>query len=82
MRTLFLGQQFVGEDLGEFIKRSFRTLEESSQEDAMVIADGYTVENFTETRTLNANTANATQVANFLATFIRDLQKRSINRVE
>lgn len=34
----------------------------------------YTVSNFTPTRTLNAGTATTTQVANFVATLVSDMQ--------
>lgn len=84
MRELYLGRQFLGEDLSKFLERSFRTLEEASHEDAMVIADGYTITNApaTPVRTLDPTTATLSQLAAFVATFIGDLQKRTINRVE
>jgi hypothetical protein len=82
MRPISLGFRFIDEDFSAWAERSFRTVEDASQEDATVIADTYSVSNFTPTRTLNAGTATATQVANFIATFIDDLQKRSPNRVE
>jgi hypothetical protein len=83
MKTnLNLGKQGMNEGIETFVQRSFRTLEEASNEDAMVIADSYTVSNFTDTRSLNAGTATLAQLAAFVATFISDLQKRSINRAE
>jgi hypothetical protein len=83
MRELYLGSRLVGEDLDGFVAGLVRKLEDASHEDAMIIADAYTVTApATPVRTLNPATATVTDVANFLATFISDLQKRTINRVE
>jgi hypothetical protein len=82
MRPITLGFRFYGEDFETWAERALHEIENASIEDATVIADTYTVSNFTASRTLNAGTATATQVANVLATFIDDLQKRSPNRVE
>jgi hypothetical protein len=82
MRPLSLGYRFFSEDFTAWAERAFREIENASQEDAIVVADSYTVSNFTATRTLNAGTATLPQLAAFVATFIDDLQKRSPNRVE
>jgi hypothetical protein len=82
MRPLSLGYRFQGENFQQWAERAFREIELCSLEDAIVVADSYTVSNFTASRTLNAGTATTTQLANFVATFINDLQKRSANRVE
>jgi hypothetical protein len=59
---------------------AFQEISNASREDAVAIADGYTVTNFTASRTLNAGTATTAQVAAFIATLIDDLQKRGQNR--
>jgi hypothetical protein len=82
---LSLGWMKSGESPEEFVNRTLRTLEEASYEDAMVIADAYGVTlpaNFTPVRTIDPTTASLQVLANFVATFITDLQKRSINRAE
>lgn len=64
-----------------FVLESLREIEKASAEgDAGQVADAYTLSNFTETRTLDASTATATDVADVLATFIFDLQKRGSKR--
>jgi hypothetical protein len=62
------------------IANAFTELSNASREDAVLIADSYTVTNFTASRTLNAGTATTAQLAAFVATFIDDLQKRGPNR--
>lgn len=71
--TVDPGQRFLFEALREIEKASLVG-------DAGTVADGFTVSNFTETRTLNAGTATASDVANVLATFISDLKKRGSKR--
>jgi hypothetical protein len=83
MKTnLSFGQKGMGESTDDFLSRALRIIEEASNEDAMLIADAFSVTNFTATRTLNAGTATTAQLAAFVATLISDLQKRSINRAE
>jgi hypothetical protein len=82
MRQLSLGFRFPGEDPIEWMERAIREIERASLEDAMIVADSYTVSNFTESRSLSASTATTAQLANFVATFIYDLQRRSANRAE
>jgi hypothetical protein len=82
MRPVVLGFRFYDEPFEQWAERALHDIENASIEDAMVVADAYTVSNFTASRTLNAGTATTTQLANFIATFIDDLQKRSPNRVE
>ena len=47
----------------------------SVESDPAVIASNFTVENYTETRNLNAGTATTTDIANVLATLISDLAR-------
>jgi hypothetical protein len=64
-----------------FVFEALREIEKASLEgDAGQVADAYTVTNFTETRTLDAGTATASDVADVLATLISDLQKRGTKR--
>jgi hypothetical protein len=83
MRPVLFGFKFPGEPFEAWAERGFREIENCSLEDAIVVADSYTLGTFTPLRALPATGAiTATQVANVLATFIDDLQKRSANRVE
>jgi hypothetical protein len=83
MRQVQFGWRFPGEDFAPWAERALRTIEDASLEDAIVIADAYTLGTFTPLRALpNTGTITATQVANVFATFLDDLQKRSVNRVE
>jgi hypothetical protein len=64
-----------------FVLGALRAIEVASTEDyAADAADGFDVTNYTETRTLDASTATATDVANVLATFLFDLKKRGSKR--
>ena len=83
MRPVQFGYRFPGEDFEPWADRAFRLIEDGSLEDAITIADAYTITaGFTPTRSINAATATVTQLANLIATFLDDLQKRSTNRVE
>ena len=65
------------------LQTALRQIEQASQEDAMVIADDYTVTlPATLQRTFNPGTATLADVANVLATFLWDLQHRGSNRGE
>jgi len=68
------------EDQEHYLQRALQDISDASLEDAIYIADGFTVTNFTPSRTLNAGTATATQVANAFCTFIDDLKKRGSRR--
>lgn len=48
--------------------------------DAFDVADGFSVTNVAETRSLDPTTAQLSDVANFIATFISDMQKRGQKR--
>lgn len=61
---------------------AFQEIERASQEDALVYADAMEVTGFTETRTLDMATASATDIGNFLATFVSDCKKRGQNRTQ
>jgi hypothetical protein len=64
-----------------FVLEALREIEKASAEaDAGQVADAFTLSNYTETRTLNAGAATLGDVANVLATFISDLQKRGTKR--
>lgn len=82
MREISVGTPVPGQSFEDFAKGIFQQIEQASREDALTIADGYSVVNFTTTRTLDASTATTAQLANFIATFIDDLQKRGPNRVQ
>jgi hypothetical protein len=52
----------------------------SRENDPNVYADGFTMENATTTRTMDADTATTAQVADVLATFINDHKNRGSKR--
>lgn len=60
---------------------ALRTIETESESGMETILDEYSIANFTELRILNAGTATAGDVANFLCTLINDIQKRGSSRV-
>lgn len=65
----------------QFIFKALKEIEHASSEDyASDAADSFEITNYTETRTLDAATATATDVANVLATFLFDLKKRGSKR--
>lgn len=66
----------------DYVMNCLKEIESASLEDAIYVADDMTVSNFTTSRTLNAGTATTTQLANFVATFIDDLQRRGKNRTQ
>jgi hypothetical protein len=69
------------EPADRFVLEALREIEKASAEaDVGQVADAFTLSNFTATRTLDAATATASDVANVLATFISDLQKRGTKR--
>ena len=79
MKELYF-RRGAGEKTDAYLDRVLTEIADASLIDALKIADEYTVTNFTATRALDAGTATATQVANVLATFIDDLQRRGSNR--
>lgn len=83
MRPVSLGRPNVSNDPETFrrwVLGAFAEIERASNEDAFVVADDFTVTGHTATRTLDAATATATDVANVLCTFIEDLQNRGMKR--
>lgn len=61
---------------GKFLLSSLREIERASFEsDPALIATDFTVSNFTETRSLDVGTATLTDLKNFVATFIYDMQR-------
>jgi hypothetical protein len=70
-----------GQSFEDWVRASLREIEDASQQDALLIADDFTVGTFTELRALpNTGTVTAAQVGNFLATFINDMHKRGSRR--
>lgn len=60
----------------QWVLQALKEVELASYEyDPASIASGFTISNYTETRTLNAATATATEIANVLATLILDLRR-------
>lgn len=71
----FSGQPSApGQQQIQWILNALGMIQTNSNIDAMVIAAGYTVKNYTPTRTLNAGTATLADVANVLATILADLK--------
>ena len=58
----------------KFVMGAFREIEQASHEERFInVVTAFKVTNYTKTRTLDASTATATDIANFLATLIADL---------
>jgi hypothetical protein len=81
MREIFVGRPIQGGEL-QWLVQAVAEIENASREGVFNVADAFTIENFTETRTLDASTATVADLANFVATFIDDLQKRGSKRVD
>jgi hypothetical protein len=79
VRPVQLGQPMKGQEI-QWIINALYEIERASQEDRSEIADGYTVTNLTTNRVLNSGTATVAQVAQVLATFLQDTQKRGSYR--
>lgn len=66
----------IGTAEGKFVLGALQEIARASVEsDPALIASDFTLENYTETRTLDAATATATDIANVLCTLISDLAK-------
>lgn len=79
MRPVHIGS--AAGDKKAWVERALAEIERASQEERFIdIADAYTVENFTPTRTLDAATATAGDIADFLATLITDLKLGQVKR--
>ena len=82
MRALYLGSPSESvmsvEQHRQWVHDAIQTIEQASHEDAdvSVIAQDFTISNYTETRTLNAGTATLADLANVVATFIDDIKAR------
>ncbi len=64
------------------IERQFREVERELQW-LTEVADAFSLTGtFTEQRTIDAGTATATDLRNVLCTFLSDLKKRGVNRVD
>ena len=69
------------EPFDRFVLEGLREIERASFEnDTSEIADGYTLSNFIETRTLDVSTATLTDVKNVLATLLFDMQNRGVKK--
>lgn len=79
MRRVSLGiapPGLAGTAEGRFMLGAVRQLALATFEnDPAAIASDFTIENYTETRSLDVATATSTDIANVLATLIRDLQR-------
>jgi len=64
----------------EWVNQALTEIERASYDDAITAVDALTVANYTESRSLDASTATATEVADFLCTLIKDLQNRGTKR--
>lgn len=80
MPALYIGRprSFADKDVLDWARNALVEIERADRERADVasIAQDFTVTNYTTTRTLNAGTATATDVANVLCTFIDDIKRR------
>ena len=63
-----------------YFERLVAALEAHSEETDTALGKRYTVSGVTETRTLDAETATVTDVANFIGTLVQDFQEKGILR--
>lgn len=83
MRQVFFGHpsnSFDNEQFKKWVAESLYEIELASQDDIALMFKDFTVTNFTDTRTLDASTATASDVAKVLCTLIYDIQKRGMKR--
>lgn len=83
MREISLGKPIRTEDdrmFRQWVLACMAEIERASYDDIAAVANDFTTSNVTETRTLDASTATASDVANVLCTFIEDLKKRGMKR--
>lgn len=84
MRTIFLQPcppAAYGDDIfKQWVAACFEEIELASREEIAAIAKDFDITGYTETRTLDASTATATDVANVLCTLILDLQRHGQHR--
>lgn len=77
---LYIGQPRSMEpaDILAWVKNALHDIERHDRTlaDVAMIAQDFTVENYNVTRTIDASTASATDVADFLCTFIDDIRRR------
>lgn len=84
MRPVSLGRptRIEPKEWKKWVEQCFNELELASQEDLSAVAGNFTPSNYTDTRTLNAGTATATDVANVLCTLLNDLRNRGMKRTQ
>lgn len=80
MKKLMLGTPTGAGDVG-WAHRALKTIERASFEDIETLFDDLTISGtYTDTRTLDADTATLADLIAFVATLISDIQKRGQNR--
>lgn len=84
MRTLYLQPRppaSYGDELfKQWVAACFEEIQTASVEEISSIAQDFTITGYTETRTLDASTATAADVANFVCTLVLDLQRHGQHR--
>lgn len=68
------------ERFAQWVKDCMSEIDRASNEQAEAVADAYAPSNYTATRTLDAATASAADIANVLCTFLDDLKNRGTKR--
>lgn len=73
----------MGDDaFRSYVANALNALADASIDEIAVMAKDYTITNYVVTRSLDASTATASDIANFLCTFILDMQKGGSKRTE
>lgn len=84
MRAVYLSPRppnAYGDELfKQWVSACFDEIQNASIEEIASIASDFTITGYTETRTLDASTATATDVANVLCTLILDLKRHGQHR--
>ena len=80
MKRLALGSPTSPQDIG-WAHRALKLIEQASVEDIEATITNLTISgSYTETRTLTPSTATLSDLVNFIATMVTDIQKRGQNR--
>ena len=84
MRTIYLQPcppaTYGDEIFKQWVAACFEEIQLASLEEIAGIAQDFTITGYTETRTLDASTATAPDVANVLCTLILDLKRHGQHR--
>ncbi len=81
MKRVYLGHPPIDEKrFRQWLLEFLRAVETASEQDLAVVANDFTLGDYTPTRTLDAPTATTEDVANVLCTLIADMRSFGMKR--